>query len=95
MVIFIFIFIYYFAFKVSWTHALRQIVINCYKYHGREDLLPAFTNEDDKEKTKAVIQAQNSAIETLAGAQGVRYFTVYNYPASFQDFQSLFNKVKY
>ena len=20
--------------KVSWTHALRQIVINCYKYHG-------------------------------------------------------------
>ncbi|XP_041975050.1 DNA-binding protein P3A2 isoform X7 [Aricia agestis] len=33
--------------KMSWTHALRQIVINCYKYHGREDLLPAFTEEDD------------------------------------------------
>merc|ERR1719195_2225943 len=32
--------------KVSWTHALRQIVINCYKYHGREDLLPVF-NEDE------------------------------------------------
>lgn len=59
--------------KVSWTHALRQIVINCYKYHGREDLLPAFTNEDDKEKTKAVIQAQSSAIETLTGAQGTLY----------------------
>lgn len=56
---------------MSWTHALRQIVINCYKYHGREDLLPAFTNEDDKEKTKAVIQAQSSAIETLTGTQGV------------------------
>ncbi|XP_028968886.1 DNA-binding protein P3A2 [Galendromus occidentalis] len=28
--------------RVSWTHALRQIVINCYRYHGREDLLPAF-----------------------------------------------------
>lgn len=55
--------------KVSWTHALRQIVINCYKYHGREDLLPAFTNEDDKEKTKAAIQAQSTAIESLAGAQ--------------------------
>ena len=32
--------------KVSWTHALRQIVINCYKYHGREDLLPVFSEED-------------------------------------------------
>ncbi|XP_077497245.1 nuclear respiratory factor 1-like isoform X5 [Amblyomma americanum] len=35
--------------QVSWTHALRQIVINCYRFHGREDLLPAF-EEDDKEK---------------------------------------------
>ncbi|XP_060537079.1 DNA-binding protein Ewg isoform X5 [Cylas formicarius] len=34
--------------KISWTHALRQIVINCYKFHGREDLLPAFTEEDEK-----------------------------------------------
>lgn len=55
---------------------MRQIVINCYKYHGREDLLPAFTNEDDKEKTKAVIQAQSSAIETLTSAQGVSTFAI-------------------
>lgn len=34
--------------QVSWTHALRQIVINCYKFHGREDLLPAFTEDEDK-----------------------------------------------
>ncbi|XP_044586586.1 DNA-binding protein Ewg isoform X2 [Cotesia typhae] len=34
--------------KISWTHALRQIVINCYKFHGREDLLPAFNDDDDK-----------------------------------------------
>ncbi|XP_018059226.1 PREDICTED: DNA-binding protein P3A2 isoform X4 [Atta colombica] len=34
--------------KISWTHALRQIVINCYKYHGREDLLPAFSEDDEK-----------------------------------------------
>ncbi|KAJ1524004.1 hypothetical protein ONE63_010548 [Megalurothrips usitatus] len=33
--------------QISWTHALRQIVINCYKFHGREDLLPAF-NEDEE-----------------------------------------------
>ncbi|XP_017476899.1 PREDICTED: DNA-binding protein P3A2-like [Rhagoletis zephyria] len=37
--------------QVSWTHALRQIVINCYKYHGREDLLPAFSEEEDKSTT--------------------------------------------
>ncbi|BES90881.1 DNA-Hypothetical protein protein [Nesidiocoris tenuis] len=36
--------------KISWTHALRQIVINCYKFHGREDLLPAFS-EDEEEKS--------------------------------------------
>ncbi|SPP88869.1 blast:DNA-binding protein Ewg [Drosophila guanche] len=33
---------------ISWTHALRKIVINCYKYHGREDLLPTFADDDDK-----------------------------------------------
>lgn len=30
---------------------MRQIVINCYKYHGREDLLPVFTEEDDQPKS--------------------------------------------
>lgn len=38
--------------QVSWTHALRQIVINCYRYHGREDLLPAFSEDDDKSSNK-------------------------------------------
>ena len=28
--------------QVSWTHALRTIVKNCYKHHGREDLMPEF-----------------------------------------------------
>lgn len=32
--------------KVSWTHALRQIVVNCYRFHGREDLLPAFQDDE-------------------------------------------------
>lgn len=36
--------------KFSWTHALRQIVSNCYEYHGRQDLLPASTDDDDKDK---------------------------------------------
>ncbi|KAF2901459.1 hypothetical protein ILUMI_04735 [Ignelater luminosus] len=43
--------------KISWTHALRQIVINCYKYHGREDLLPAFTEEDEKANAAATANA--------------------------------------
>ena len=38
---------------MSWTHALRQIVINCYKYHGREDLLPAFTEEYEEKAAAA------------------------------------------
>nr|CAD7569154.1 unnamed protein product [Timema californicum] len=41
--------------KISWTHALRQIVINCYKYHGREDLLPAFSDDEDKGSSSATV----------------------------------------
>ncbi|CAG9581942.1 unnamed protein product [Danaus chrysippus] len=33
--------------KMSWTHALRQIVINCYKYHGRRCSALTFTEDDD------------------------------------------------
>ncbi|XP_064215479.1 DNA-binding protein Ewg isoform X2 [Tribolium castaneum] len=46
--------------KISWTHALRQIVINCYKFHGREDLLPAFTEEDEKANATATANANVS-----------------------------------
>ncbi|XP_060537077.1 DNA-binding protein Ewg isoform X3 [Cylas formicarius] len=46
--------------KISWTHALRQIVINCYKFHGREDLLPAFTEEDEKANQAATSNASVS-----------------------------------
>lgn len=47
--------------QISWTHALRQIVINCYKYHGREDLLPAFTEEDEKANAAATANANVSS----------------------------------
>ncbi|CAH0391927.1 unnamed protein product [Bemisia tabaci] len=40
--------------KISWTHALRQIVLNCYKFHGREDLLPTFTDDDDGKTSPSV-----------------------------------------
>lgn len=64
--------------KVSWTHALRQIVINCYRFHGREDLLPAF-EEDDKDKgskspTPQLTQQQQQqpVTESLSAAPSVR-----------------------
>lgn len=42
------------SFQISWTHALRQIVLNCYKFHGREDLLPTFTEDDDGKTSPSV-----------------------------------------
>ncbi|KAK3870253.1 hypothetical protein Pcinc_024514 [Petrolisthes cinctipes] len=58
--------------KVSWTTALRQIVVNCYKYHGRDDLLPAF-NEDD-EKTQVSAQANSvytgPMVQTISNPDG-------------------------
>ncbi|XP_055715579.1 DNA-binding protein P3A2 isoform X3 [Phlebotomus papatasi] len=56
--------------KISWTHALRKIVINCYKYHGREDLLPAFSEEDEK----ANILATSNATTTTSSNVGVLKF---------------------
>lgn len=34
--------------RISWTTTLREIVTNCYKYHGREDLLPIFDEEEEE-----------------------------------------------
>ena len=31
---------------------MRQIVINCYKFHGREDLLPAFSEDATEESSR-------------------------------------------
>ncbi|UYV81773.1 NRF1 [Cordylochernes scorpioides] len=51
--------------KVSWTHALREIVINCYKYHGREDLLPAFIEDDEKDKVKTATSVHNRILASV------------------------------
>ncbi|XP_033215955.1 DNA-binding protein Ewg isoform X3 [Belonocnema kinseyi] len=53
--------------KISWTHALRQIVINCYKFHGREDLLPAFSEEDDK--SNVLLQQGTSSHQSHSSGQ--------------------------
>lgn len=58
--------------SISWTHALREIVTNCYKYHGRDDLLPKFLEE---EETKRAIQNKkvnpwHGMVQTIANADG-------------------------
>ena len=58
--------------KVSWTHALRQIVINCYKYHGREDLLPVFSEEEAAAAAvAAAAQGGNPGSNPAMGSVGV------------------------
>ncbi|NP_999758.1 DNA-binding protein P3A2 [Strongylocentrotus purpuratus] len=49
--------------KVSWTHALVTIVINCYKHHGRDDLLPEFIEDKCKE-----IEASQNQVASLPTA---------------------------
>lgn len=50
--------------KVSWTQALRTIVKNCYKQHGREDLLYAF--EDQQVTTTTTTQHHLTAAPSIA-----------------------------
>ena len=55
--------------KVSWTHALRQIVINCYKYHGREDLLPVFNEEEAEAAQNNASGGPSTAAQPLRDAE--------------------------
>lgn len=50
--------------KVSWTQALRTIVKNCYKQHGREDLLYAF--EDQQVTPTNTTQHHLTAAQSIA-----------------------------
>uniref|UniRef100_A0AAR2ITL9 Nuclear respiratory factor 1 NLS/DNA-binding dimerisation domain-containing protein n=1 Tax=Pygocentrus nattereri TaxID=42514 RepID=A0AAR2ITL9_PYGNA len=55
--------------RVSWTQALRTIVKNCYKQHGREDLLYAF--EDQQVTPQQVAAAATHNITHLVPSQTV------------------------
>ncbi|KAI5624107.1 nuclear respiratory factor 1 isoform 2, partial [Silurus asotus] len=55
--------------RVSWTQALRTIVKNCYKQHGREDLLYAF--EDLQVTPQQVAAAAAHSIAHLVPSQTV------------------------
>ena len=59
--------------QVSWTHALRQIVKNCYTHHEREDLLPTFDENldanvpsDDRFREGVLISAGGFGINCCA-----------------------------
>ncbi|XP_052435269.1 nuclear respiratory factor 1 [Carassius gibelio] len=54
--------------RVSWTQALRTIVKNCYKQHGREDLLYAF---EDQITTHQVTTTATHSIAHLVPSQTV------------------------
>uniref|UniRef100_A0AAY4CS59 Nuclear respiratory factor 1 NLS/DNA-binding dimerisation domain-containing protein n=1 Tax=Denticeps clupeoides TaxID=299321 RepID=A0AAY4CS59_9TELE len=47
--------------RVSWTQALRTIVKNCYKQHGREDLLYAFEDQQVPQQQHVTTAAHNIA----------------------------------
>ncbi|XP_066579651.1 nuclear respiratory factor 1 isoform X5 [Amia ocellicauda] len=59
----------YVVVQVSWTQALRTIVKNCYKQHGREDLLYAF--EDQQAPPSHVTAATTHSIAHLVPSQTV------------------------
>ncbi|XP_033122256.1 DNA-binding protein P3A2-like [Anneissia japonica] len=57
--------------KVSWTHALRTIVKNCYKHHGREDLLPDFQEtETHHHQTTHQLIPSHTVVQTINNADG-------------------------
>jgi len=59
--------------QISWTHALREIVINCYKYHGRDDLLPKFSEEEDMKRVQVSNKVSNygpTVVQTISNPDG-------------------------
>ncbi|XP_077545196.1 DNA-binding protein Ewg isoform X2 [Haemaphysalis longicornis] len=57
--------------QVSWTHALRQIVVNCYRFHGREDLLPAFQDDESAPAAAKSPSPSGTAAELTPPAEGL------------------------
>merc|ERR1719431_157764 len=56
--------------QISWTHALREIVINCYKYHGRDDLLPKFSEDEDLKRVQQVNNYGPTVVQTISNPDG-------------------------
>ena len=45
--------------QLSWTDALRQIIVNCYVHHGRLDLLPEFSQAQQMQQQQQQQQQQS------------------------------------
>ncbi|XP_055509336.1 nuclear respiratory factor 1 isoform X6 [Leucoraja erinacea] len=57
--------------RVSWTQALRTIVKNCYKQHGREDLLYAFEDQQTHPQTHiAHLVPSQTVVQTISNPDG-------------------------
>lgn len=60
--------------QVSWTQALRTIVKNCYKQHGREDLLYAFEDQQTQPATAthsiAHLVPSQTVVQTFSNPDG-------------------------
>ncbi|XP_071408990.1 nuclear respiratory factor 1 isoform X2 [Pithys albifrons albifrons] len=60
--------------RVSWTQALRTIVKNCYKQHGREDLLYAFEDQQTPQTTTthsiAHLVPSQTVVQTFSNPDG-------------------------
>uniref|UniRef100_H3AFL4 Nuclear respiratory factor 1 n=1 Tax=Latimeria chalumnae TaxID=7897 RepID=H3AFL4_LATCH len=63
------------AMQVSWTQALRTIVKNCYKQHGREDLLYAFEDQLSQQQggpthSIAHLVPSQTVVQTISNPDG-------------------------
>ncbi|XP_058510879.1 nuclear respiratory factor 1 isoform X2 [Ochotona princeps] len=61
--------------RVSWTQALRTIVKNCYKQHGREDLLYAFEDQQTQSQATAThsiahLVPSQTVVQTFSNPDG-------------------------
>lgn len=62
--------------KISWTNALRKVVRNCYRYHGREELLDAFASADNQmeqhntQQTQVFTSQYPHLVHTINNADG-------------------------
>lgn len=55
---------------VSWTAALRKVVLNCYHHHGREDLLPDYKDNSPTSTTLNYMGPQSIVVQHINNPDG-------------------------
>jgi len=53
--------------QLSWTDALRQIIVNCYVHHGRLDLLPEFSQAQQMQQQQAAGESADNNLSENSG----------------------------